>query len=84
MRRQQFFEDICCLSPFLSLVPCLTLSGDVTSKKAHDDMTLLLISNPCYRDGFSPRTFVRLISYYLYSSLYSVPLILSSGHPRMI
>ena len=67
------FEDICCPSPFLSLVPRLTLNDDVTSKKVRDDMTLLLTSDPCQRDGFSPRTFVwaYLILYLLFSLLRS-------------
>ena len=73
MWRQQLFKDICCLPPFLSLVQRLTLSGDVTSKKIRDDITLLLISDPCYRDGFSPRTFVwaYFILYLLFSLLRS-------------
>ena len=32
MRRQQLFRDICCPSPFLSLIQRLTLSDDVTPK----------------------------------------------------
>ena len=70
MWRQQLFKDICCLSPFLSLVQRLTLSGDVISKKVRDDITLLLTSDTCCRDDFYLRTLVGLISYYLYSSLY--------------
>ena len=77
------FEDICCPPLFLPLVQHPTLSCDVTLKKVHDDMTLLLTSDPCFRDGFFPWTFVGLISYYLYFSLYTVPLITSSGHPRI-
>ena len=72
MRRLQLFEDICCPSPFLPLVQRPTLNCDVTSKKVYDDTTLLLISDPCCRDGFSLRTLVGLISYYLYFSLYSL------------
>ena len=73
MWRQQLFEDICCPSPFLSLVPCLTLGGDVTLKKVCDDMALLLTSDLCHRDGFSPWTFVwaYLILYLLFSLLRS-------------
>ena len=77
------FEDICCPPLLLPLVQRLTLSCDITLKKVHDDMALLLTSDPCFRDGFSPRTFVGLISYYFYFSLYSVPLITSFGHPQI-
>ena len=79
------FEDICLpLFLFVPLVQRPTLVCDVILKKVHDNMALLLTSDTRYRDGFSPRTFVGLISYYLYSSLYSVPLIISSEHPRMV
>ena len=71
MWRSHLFEDICCPSPFLLLVQHPILSYDVTSKKVYDDTTLLLTSDPCCRDGFYPWTFIGLISYYFYFSLYS-------------
>ena len=51
MRKWQLFEDICCPSPFLPLAQRPTLSCDVTSKKIHDDMALLLTSDSCCRGG---------------------------------
>ena len=82
MWRQQLLKTFV-VSLNLPLVQRPTPSCDVTLKKVQDDMTLLLTSDPCSRDGSSPQTCVRLISYNLYFSLYTIPLITSFGHPRI-
>ena len=82
MWRQQLLK-IFVASFYLLLVQRPTPSCDVTLKKVQGDMTLLLTLDPCSQNGFSPRTCVGLISYYLYFSLYTIPIITSFGHSRI-
>ena len=82
MQRQQFLK-IFVASLYSPLIQHPTPSCEATLKKVQGDMTLLLTSDPRSRDGFSPRTCVGLISYYLYFSLYTIPIITSFGHSRI-